>query len=921
MSIMEVLVLGFDNAFMFLQDSPETNLRQCAAKTVIQFLLFSSLSFSLILFSSPSNAAEQGAYRILVLHGEWQERTWSRDFDRLFSEAMLEAEGSKIEVSFQNLGIDKVLSPQTRTFYAQNIEGIIREQKIDMLVALLPAAVEFVLEIDSISDMPKILVLPPADLDYSSQTAGVMRVVESHGEEAIRKTIEAAMLLRPNAKTVEFFSGAGQTDLAYLSMAQELVKDFDEELGFKFHSGMPLNELTAYTSAVSDSSILVLLPYGVFSNGDSPNSFNFVPESTQAASGPVFGIVEAWVGAGITGGYVFSIGKYALATSQAASSLIHQLEERPSELRVTGDYVFDYNLVSRWALDLATLDDPYVLTNRPRSIFDDYSGFIYTIAVLVILLLAALFLQFLLLKRSGIAKRQLEASERQTRENEARFQLLTRNSLDVIWTWDGAKRQTTYCSPSIRQLLDYTPEEFLALPIRKIMTDDSTNTAMKKVFSKDNGAQVFEVDLVRKDGVIVACEIAAQPIEGARRSNFWVGVTRDISKRKEAEKEQLALESQVRQAQKFESLGTLAGGIAHDFNNILGVVMGLTELLKLKISDNEEAVQITDKLMTTADRAKAMVGQILAFSRQSAGSKKAANLNELLLESFQIMQTGMPKSISLEFNDAGASLNVLADSNQLSQVFINFLTNAYEAVDENAGKISVSVSLSALNEKTKFLHGELAQGRYALVKICDNGGGLTDDEIEKMFDPFYTSKELGNGMGLAIARGIIIGHDGAIDIESTQGSGTTVSLYMPVIEIDTELMDLPRPVNSANAKSTIVLVDDQQDLLETVALMLKELGYECISCVDPKIALDVIGDQGLEIDLVITDYSMPGISGLDIRQFCAKHRPNVPVILSTGYSERVAQDDNSSNSSHYVLNKPFGFNELKNIIDTALVEQ
>lgn len=173
------------------------------------------------------------------------------------------------------------------------------------------------------------------------------------------------------------------------------------------------------------------------------------------------------------------------------------------------------------------------------------------------------------------------------------------------------------------------------------------------------------------------------------------------------------------------------------------------------------------------------------------------------------MQTGMPKSISLEFNDAGASLNVLADSNQLTQVFIHFLTNAYETIDENEGEISVSVSLSVLNEKTKFLHGELAQGRYAVIKISDNGGGLPEGEIEKMFGLFSTSRELVNGMGLAIARGIIIEHDRVIDIESTQGSGTTVSLYMPVIEIDTALMRPPKYVNTANARSTIVLVDDQ----------------------------------------------------------------------------------------------------------------
>lgn len=896
------------------------NLTSCLWQLVVNFTVKSLLVNALLslLCISLSYAAEDDVYRILVIHGEWQERTWTREFDLSFSEIMMEAEGSKVEVSFQNLGLDRTLSPQTRKFYTENIEGILREQKIDMLVAVLPSAVNFVLEIDSLSEISKVLVLPSASLNYSALPVDRVRVVESNADEAIRKTIAAGKILNPDAQTVEFFSGAGQTDLAYISRAQAIARDLDNGLDFKFHSGLSLEELTDYYSTLTDSSTFILLPYGMFSNGGSPNSFNFISKLTQAASGPVFGIVDAWVGAGLVGGYVYSVDKYALSASQAATSLINQFEEPQSELRVTGDYIFDYDEVSRWGLSLDNLDYPYVLINRPESILDNYSGFIYTIAVLVALLLGVLFLQFLMLKRSEIEKLKLEKSEKLARENEARFQLLTRNSLDVIWTWDGIKRETTYCSPSIEQLLGYTPDEFIALPIRKVMTDESSETALNKVFSKNIGAQVFEIELMRKDGVLVPCEIAAQPIDGAESGNFWVGVTRNISKRKEAEKEQLAFEGQVRQAQKFESLGTLAGGIAHDFNNILGVIMGLTELLKLKIPANAEAVQIADKLMTTTDRAKLLVGQILAFSRQSSGSKKAVNLNALLLESFQIMKTGMPKSIGLEFNDEEASVKVLADSNQLSQVFVNVLTNAFEAVDERQGEISVSVAPLILNETAKFCHGELVQGYYALVKISDNGVGVDEDRIEKMFDPFYTSKQLGNGMGLAIARGIIIGHGGAIDVKSTENAGTVVSIVLPAVEIDVEPFERPKSLKTDTAKSKILLVDDQQDLLETIGLMLKELGHECISCVDPKAALDVIGDQDLEIDLVITDYSMPVISGLDIREFAAKHRPSIPVILSTGYSERVAQDSDSTKAQQYILNKPYSFKELEEVINTAL---
>jgi PAS domain S-box-containing protein len=891
-------------------------LLQLAMKFASQ--LFAISSVFLLLLSSLSFGAEDDSYRILVLRGNWHERDWDKDFNRYFLESMAASKGNKVQVSFQNLGLDKLVSPTTREFYVENIRAIIDEQGVDILVAVLPTAIEFVLEIESIAEVPKVLVLPAENFDQSSLPQNLVRVVQSQSNTAIRKTIESIESLHPSTRVIEVFSGSGQTDLSYVSRVKAISVEYLDRFDFRFNTGLLPDELASNLASLDDGSVVLITPYMANRGGEFRNSVNFLPELSKLSSVPLYSFVDGWLGHGIVGGHMHTVDNYAYAAGAAASSLINQTSP---ELVVLGGFRFDYTQSKRWNLNLADLSEPYVVDNKPRSILDDYVGFIYTIALLVLLLLAVLCLQFLLLKRSKIANVQLEASEKKARENEVRFELLTGNSLDLIWTWDGANNRTTYCSPSVRQLTGYTFDELLALPRRSIMTSASVKLALAKLSSTSRGAQLFEVELVKKNGDKISCEIAAQPVsDSADNSAIWVGVTRDISKRKEVEKERLALQNQVRQAQKFESLGTLAGGIAHDFNNILGILMGLTELLKLKISGNGEAELIADKLMKTTDRAKMLVGQILAFSRQSSDLREVTNLNALLLESFQIMQTGMPKSISLSFSDNETNVNVRADSNQLSQVFINALTNAYEAIDEYEGKISLSASVLKLSETTKFLHGELACGCYALIKVVDNGEGLTEDEIEKMFDPFYTSKDLGNGMGLAIARGIVIGHGGAIDIESTLGLGTTVSIVVPIVESDAELIELSKAVNTDTAKSTIVLVDDQEDLLETVAFMLKELGHKCIPCVDPKIALDVIGNPNLEIDLVITDYSMPGISGLDIRKFSAKHRPNVPVVLATGYSERIAQDQLLSKQPHYILNKPFGFRELKEILNTALTE-
>lgn len=874
--------------------------------------------FALLLNPSVGFAQEQEVSHILVLHGNWHERTWDRSFDQAFTQSLLDLQGNRTEIFTQNLGIDKLVSPITRAFYKDNITAILGEQHIDMIVAVMPTAVEFVLEIDALARLPKVLVLPGSDFDRTGLDMAITTVIESNSETAIRRTVDAALALSPETKNVEVFSGAGQTDMEYMSRAQEVSESYPSELSFKFHAGLPAQQLFLQVAQIESDSVAIMLPYASTNDGDFSNLTRNLPAVIDQSTAPFFSFADVWLGSGIVGGYMFSVEKYAKAASESVSALIEGVPVRTGGLEVSGDFIFDYEQISANGFNLDRLGAPYTLINRPRSIFDDYAGFVSTIAALVFLLFVALAWQFVLLNRANVAKLKLQKSEKQARENQVLFELLTHNTLDVIWTWDGEKQRATYCSPTIEQLTGYTVEEFLNLSMFEAMTDSSAAVALDKVYSVTSGAQIFEIELRKKNGEFVWCEIAAQPMEGPVGKNQWVGVTRDISKRKSAEKDQLALHSQLRQSQKFESLGTLAGGIAHDFNNVLGVIMGLTELIRLKTSNNKSALDIADKLIVTTDKAKAMVGQILAFSRQSTSNKESTDLNVLLEESTRIMRTGMPKSIELSIDIAKQPLYVMSDSNQLSQVFINILSNSYEAVDEQTGKIAVSIFETNLEQATKFAHGELVPGRYATVKIEDNGCGLSEDEVEKIFDPFYTSKELGNGMGLAVARGIVIGHGGAIDLHAEKDLGCTVFISLPLIELEPKMDEAVKLGGKETTASTILVVDDQKDLLETVSLMLQELGHKCISCEDPQHAIDCLANQELKIDLVITDYSMPGISGLEIREFGAKHRPDVPVVLATGYSERVAEDDYLKDNPHLVLIKPFGFAELKEMLSRTL---
>ncbi|MFK7863894.1 MAG: ATP-binding protein [Pseudohongiellaceae bacterium] len=851
---------------------------------------------------------------ILVLHGDFYERNWDREFDRFFSENLDNNQDFQSIISFQSVGLDRLSTPVSRSLYLDRIKEILDEQHIDMIVAVLPSAIEFILEVEGIYDIPKVLVLPTSSAGLESNSAGRIEVIESNSETAIRKTLEAALLLTPSARSVEFFSGAGQTDMEYLRKATTIAQAFSTNLTFNFNSGLELHVLREHLSRLNEDSIAVLLPYAAASDGNFLDVGRNLASVLVGSTVPLYSIVDRSLGRGSVGGYVYTVDQYAKSAAESVIGLIQGQPAQSQKVNVTGEFTFDYAEVTKTGLNLSRLKEPYVLVNQPRSIFNDYSGFITTIGILGTLLCIALAWQYKLLHRARATSLELQKSEQQAKENEALFQILTSNTLDVIWIWDSEKKQTTYCSPTIEQLTGFTSKEFLSLSIHEIMTASSATTALERAQSQETGAQVFEVELRRKDGELICCEIAAQPMDDTLGTNQWVGITRDVSQRKNAEKEQLALQNQLQQSQKFESLGTLAGGIAHDFNNILGTIMGLTELIKLRAQENTEATEIAEKLLATTDRAKALVGQILTFSRQSNSIKVAFDLNALLREAIQLMQTGMPKSISLSVDELDKPTLVLGDSNQLSQVFINVLTNAYEAVDEQTGEIQVSVFVSNLSEPTKFMHGELPAGSYLTVQITDNGGGVSEAELEKMFDPFYTSKDLGNGMGLAIARGIVISHGGAIDITSTPSNGCTVSISLPWVESDNVAVSPTLSQDNGSVEATILLVDDQKELLETISLMLQELGHKCICCSDPQQAMDCLANEELAIDLVITDYSMPGISGLELREYSAQRRPNTPVVIATGYSERVTQDDYLNKNPHLVLSKPFGFAEIKEML-------
>lgn len=358
-----------------------------------------------------------------------------------------------------------------------------------------------------------------------------------------------------------------------------------------------------------------------------------------------------------------------------------------------------------------------------------------------------------------------------------------------------------------------------------------------------------------------------------------VGIISDIS-------DQKRLESQLAQAQKMEAIGTLAGGIAHEFNNMLSIVIGNTELALDDIPDWSPVAHCIQEILAASLRAKDVVRKLLSVARKSPTSRKPIQIRPIIKESLDLMRKTIPATIDIRQNISCSAEIILGDATEISQVVINLCNNSFHAIGEQKGVLEVDLETIQLDSKPAIRYENLNSGNYAKLTVRDSGHGIKPELIDRIFDPYFTTKDVdeGLGMGLAVVHSIVKKHDGAIKISSEIGKGTTVEVLFPLIEeqevVSDEGTDTP-PVGTER----ILFVDDESSLVKMVTQMLERSGYEVIGKTNSIDALKVIEENPGRFDLVITDMAMPDMSGDRLAQEIVRVRPNVPIILCTGHSD------------------------------------
>ncbi len=385
--------------------------------------------------------------------------------------------------------------------------------------------------------------------------------------------------------------------------------------------------------------------------------------------------------------------------------------------------------------------------------------------------------------------------------------------------------------------------------------------------------------------------------------------------------ERVNLEKQFRQAHKMQAIGTLAGGIAHDFNNILSAIMGYTELYKMQVSDRPRVYNGMEEVLKAAKRAKALVQQILTFSRQTAQEKKPIMMVPIVKEVAKFLRASLPSTIEIKHSLSVCADIIMADPTQMHQVMMNLCTNAGYAMKETGGVLEIGLKEVLIGKDEKRRFPSLVIGRYLELSVRDTGHGISGDHLERIFEPYYTTKSKGEGtgLGLAVVHGIIRDHGGEIKVYSELGKGTVFQLFLPLAESRTEeTNDAAEPVLTGG-KERILILDDEEALVNMQTELLEELGYKVLAETDPVKAIEEFTKARDSFDLVITDKTMPHMTGFDVAKYLRNIRADIPIIMCSGFQDKEDIEKQCALGINIFIVKPIAAftlaESVRNILD------
>ncbi len=421
--------------------------------------------------------------------------------------------------------------------------------------------------------------------------------------------------------------------------------------------------------------------------------------------------------------------------------------------------------------------------------------------------------------------------------------------------------------------------------------------------------QTCELRLVKNDAHTLYARLECRVIENRSHDQRQIRVAvSDITEIK-------AIEANLRQSQKMESIGILAGGIAHDFNNILGIIIGNTELALEDLPKWHPSYDNFEEIKIAGLRAKNIVRQLLGFSRRSNQTLLPIEITPVIQDSLRFLRSTIPATIEIQQNILTRNEMILADPTQISQIMINLFINASHAMEQTGGLLSVHVENVTLDDTSANEYPGLNSGRYVRIRVKDTGPGISPEIITRIFDPYFTTKTIGkgSGMGLAVVQGIVQNHHGAIQVESRPGRGAVFTILFPVVE-NSPTAEIEAKQDVLHGTETILFVDDEEPIVRITKRILERIGYRVETEINPAAALDLFKSKPSTFDLVITDMTMPQMTGVKFAERIMEIRPDIPVIIASGHSSLIDEQKARELGIAAYIMKPFQQTEISTAI-------
>ncbi|SLM31812.1 Faa [Desulfamplus magnetovallimortis] len=574
---------------------------------------------------------------------------------------------------------------------------------------------------------------------------------------------------------------------------------------------------------------------------------------------------------------------------------------------------------------------------------------------------------FALVDKINIIREEKSSALTQLKESENKYRMLAQNIKEVIWTLDLKTLKINFITPSIEAMTGYTPEEAKnEFTFEKMLPPDSAKKAMNAVKKgmastplnidddselksyrnpgDDSSTITVEVEFNTKKGTVIWTETTLTIIKDSNNKPVeMLGVTRETTERKLAEDEKQHIAEKLMNSNKMQAIGTLAGGIAHDMNNILTAIMGYVEICRSEVSSDSKIYKRLQRVINACYRARDLVSQILTFSRQDKQETIPLNINPMVKEVLKLIRASLPTTIKIHQSIPREKYVIMADPTKIHQILMNLCTNAaYAMMNDNhettnsknisesckersktgkeqlkinqpkTGILALSTEVMELDIESAEKYLNLSPGTYIRLTVSDTGHGMDKKTMDRIFEPFFTTKPRGKGtgMGLAMVHGIVKGLKGNIYVYSEVGKGTTFHLLFPKAPDKTDIECTATSICMSKGDETILYVDDESDIVEMASEMLRSLGYNVICHTDSQQALECVMERPGKFDLMITDQTMPGMTGCELAHKIWEIRPDMPVILCTGFNELVTPESAiQMGISRYVM-KPYSKQDL-----------